>query len=339
MRTTLERAGLRVRLQPFPYARYVEELERGRQLAPVARDLVVEAFEYSPGGKVTGTVVAAGDGCQASDFDGVRGKIALIRRGECFFAVKAQNAERAGAIAAIVFDNEPGPLDGTLVEPGLRIPVVAVTQAVGRSLAGATVELELRTRIVRTTVQNVIADAPGARRNATLVVGGHLDSVTAGPGIDDNGSGVAALLELAEALQRLEPRHQVRFGFWGAEESGLHGSRAYVKVAANRRGVVGYLNFDMLGAQRYTRGVYRGPFAQVFERYFAARGLAAETIDISGRSDHAPFEAAGIKVGGLFSGGDPCYHRSCDRVPNVNERALDELADAAAHGVAMLEPR
>jgi Zn-dependent M28 family amino/carboxypeptidase len=340
VRTQLARAGLRVRTQSFPYLRFAVDVVRGQQLAPTQRDLAPRAFEYSGSGRVRGQVVAAGDGCQAGDFGGeVRGKIALIRRGSCFFAVKAANAARAGAVAAIIVNNEAGPLSATLVEPGIGIPVVGVTRDVGSNLTGATAEVEVRAHTDRTTVQNVTADSPRARRAATLMVGGHLDSVAAGAGIDDNGTGVAMLLELAEAIQRLEPRHHVRFGFWGAEESGLHGSRAYTRVAANRRAVSGYLNFDMIGAPRYQRGIYRGPFAYVFERYFAARGMRSETIDISGRSDHASFDAAGIQTGGLFSGGDPCYHQRCDRLPNVNLRGLDELADAAAHAVAMLEPR
>ena len=339
VRTQLARAGLRVRLQSFPYARFVVDLVRAQQLTPAQHDLAARAFEYSGSGKVRGQVVAAGDGCQRSDFGAdVRGKIALIRRGSCFFAVKAGNAVRAGATAAIIVNNEPGSLSATLVEPGIGIPVVGVPQAAGSNLAGGTAEVEVRARTVRTTVNNVIADAPRATA-PTLMLGGHLDSVTAGAGIDDNASGVAMLIELAKAVQRVESRHRLRFGFWSAEESGLHGSRAYTRVAANRRAVVGYLNFDMLGAQNYSRQVYRGPFADVFRRYFAAHGLASQTIDIEGRSDHASFDAVGIPTGGLFSGGDPCYHQRCDRMPNVNLRALDELSDAAAHAAAMLEPR
>jgi Zn-dependent M28 family amino/carboxypeptidase len=340
VRTQLARAGLRVRLQSFPYVRFAVDLVRSEQLTPTRRDLAARAFEYSGSGKVRGPVVAAGDGCQAGDFGAdVRGKIVAIRRGACFFAVKAANAARAGATAAIVVNNEGGPLSATLVEPGIGIPVVGVTREAGASLAGGTAEVEVRARTVRTTVQNVIADSPRAGRAPTLMLGGHLDSVTAGAGIDDNGTGVAMLIELAKAVQRIEPRHHLRFGFWGAEESGLHGSRAYTRVVANRRGVVGYLNFDMLGAKSYSRQIYRGPFASVFQRYFAARGLESQTIDIEGRSDHASFDAVGIPTGGLFSGGDPCYHQRCDRLPNVNQRALDELADAAAHAAAMLEPR
>jgi Zn-dependent M28 family amino/carboxypeptidase len=339
VRAQLARAGLRVRLQSFPYVRFAVDLVRAQQLTPAQRDLAARAFEYSGSGKVRGQVVAVGDGCQITDFSpDVRGKIALIRRGTCFFAVKAGNAARAEATAAIIVNNEPGSLSATLVEPGIGIPVVGVAQAAGANLAGGTAEVEVRARTVRTTVNNVIADAPRATA-PTLMLGGHLDSVTAGPGIDDNASGVAMLIELAKAAQRLEPRHHLRFGFWGAEESGLHGSRAYTRLASNRRAVVGYLNFDMLGAQNYSRQIYRGPFADVFRRYFAVRGLPSQTIDIEGRSDHASFDAVGIPTGGLFSGGDPCYHQRCDRLPNVNLRALDELSDAAAHAAAMLEPR
>ena len=306
-------------------SRFVEELERAHEVAPTQRDFAVEALEYSGSGKVRAQVVAADNGCESSDFRNVRGKIALIRRGDCFFMVKARNAATAGAAAAIISNNEPGTVDATLVEPGIGIPVVSVTRDVGSTLAGATVELEIRARTVRTSINNVIADAPRAPRAPTLMLGAHLDSVPAGAGIDDNASGVAALIEIAKALQRVEPRHQVRFGFWGAEESGLHGSRAFVRVPANRRAVVGYLNFDMLGAKNYARQVYQGPLAYVFTRYFSARGLSSQTIDIEGRSDHASFDAAGIPTGGLFSGGDPCYHQRCDRIPNVNMRALGEL--------------
>jgi Zn-dependent M28 family amino/carboxypeptidase len=345
VRDLLVRAGYRVRVASFPYVRFVEELERARQLTPVERPLAVEAFEYSPStpsGGVRGSVVAAGDGCQASDFDNLTGKIALVRRGTCFFAVKSRNAAQAGALAAIIFNNESGPLDGTLGGPG-AIPTVAVSRAAGESLAreGVSVALEVRARTVRTTAQNVVADNPSPRKRQVLVAGAHLDSVQAGAGINDNGTGVAALLEIARTLQRLDPDHSVRFGFWGAEESGLWGSRAFVREPrrANLIGVVGYLNFDMLGARTFVRGVYRGPFAQTFERHFARRGLRSQTIDLGGRSDHAPFADAGVPVGGLFSGTDPCYHRRCDRLANVNERGLHELADAAAHGIALLAPR
>jgi Zn-dependent M28 family amino/carboxypeptidase len=346
VRDRLARAGYRARLAPFPFTSYREELERGRQLTPVQRDLRPEALDYSPStpaGGLDGAVVAAGDGCQAGDFAAVGGKIALVRRGTCFFAVKAQNAERAGAVAVVVYNNEPGTVDATLGSPdATRIPAVTITAALGQALASArdaTVRLEIRTTTRRTTSRNVVADRTGTGR--VLVVGAHLDSVGSGAGINDNGTGVAALIELAKALRRHAPQLDVRFAFWGAEELGLHGSRAYVQQlgAVDRARIVGYLNFDMLGSRRFVRGVYAGPFAATFTRYFRDRGLAARTIDIEGRSDHAPFAQAGIPVGGLYAGGDDCYHRACDRLASVNLRGLGELADAAAHAVALHAPR
>jgi Zn-dependent M28 family amino/carboxypeptidase len=346
VRDQLARAGYRARLAPFPFTEYREVLERGRQLTPVERDLRPEALDYSPStpqGGLTGTLVAAGDGCQANDFGGVSGRIALVERGTCFFAVKAVNAERAGAVAVIVYNNEPGPVDATLGSPTTtRIPAVTVTQALGRQLVAdrnATVRLEIRTATRRTTARNVVADRGAAGR--VLILGAHLDSVGSGPGINDNGTGVAALIEIAKAVRRRAPDLRVRFAFWGAEELGLHGSRAYVQGLSptERARVVGYLNFDMLGSRQFVRGVYAGPFAGTFTRYFRARGLAASRIDIEGRSDHAPFQQAGIPTGGLYAGGDPCYHRACDRLSAVNLRGLGELADAAAHAAAMLAPR
>jgi Zn-dependent M28 family amino/carboxypeptidase len=346
VRDQLARAGYRARLAPFPFTAYREELERGRQLTPVERDLRPEALDYSPStpaGGITAAVVAAGDGCQAGDFSGVGGRIALVRRGACFFVVKAQNAERAGAAAVIVYNNEPGPVDATLGSPNAtRIPAVTVTDTIGQALASArdaSVRLEVRTSTRRTTSRNVVADRGGS--GPVLIVGAHLDSVGSGPGINDNGTGVAALVELAKALRRRAPALDVRFAFWAAEELGLHGSRAYVQglSRAERARIVAYLNFDMLGSRRFVRGVYAGPFATTFTRYFRARGLAARTIDIDGRSDHAPFAQAGVRVGGLYAGDDPCYHRACDRLASVNLRGLGQLADAAAHAVALLAPR
>ena len=346
VRDQLARAGYRARLAPFPFTEYRELLERGRQLTPVERDLRPEALDYSPStpqGGLTGTLAAAGDGCQTSDFSGVSGRIALVERGTCFFAIKAVNAERAGASAVIVYNNEAGPVDATLGSPTTtRIPAVTVTRAVGRQLAAdrnATVRLEVRTATRATTARNVVADRGTTGR--VLILGAHLDSVAAGPGINDNATGVAGLIEIAKAVRRRAPDVRVRFAFWGAEEFGLHGSRAYVQSLspAERARVVGYLNFDMLGSRRFVRGVYAGPFAATFSTYFRRRGLSSRTIDIEGRSDHAPFQQAGIATGGLYAGGDACYHRACDRVASVNLRGLGELADAAAHAAAMLAPR
>ena len=129
------------------------------------------------------------------------------------------------------------------------------------------------------------------------------------------------------------------FGFWGAEESGLWGSRAYVRSRANVQTRRRLPQLRHARHRRVRRGVYRGPFAATFERYFAQRGSSRRTLDLGGRSDHAPFAASGDPRRRALQRQDPCYHRRCDRVANVNQGGLHELADAAAHGVALLAPR
>ena len=116
----------------------------------------------------------------------------------------------------------------------------------------------------RTTV-NVIADSPkGKIKGQTVVVGAHLDSVTAGPGINDNGSGSSTILEIAEQMAALKYtkklQRQVRFAFWGAEENGTLGSEHYVEnLTENQRSkIYANLNFDMLGSPNYVRFVYDG---------------------------------------------------------------------------------
>jgi Zn-dependent M28 family amino/carboxypeptidase len=343
VRRELNRAGYEARVLGFPFVEYRESVERGTQIAPIRRNFAIEALEYSPSttrGGLRAPVVPSEDGCTPNDFEGVRGAIALVRRGRCFFAVKARNAAAAGASAVLIFNTERGPFDGTLGGPrAATIPVAGIAGAVGSELAAspdAIVELKLIARTARSTSQNVVADArPGARR--VLVVGAHLDSVLAGPGINDNATGVAALLEIARVVRDRFPELAVRFAFWGAEEAGLFGSRAYVSTARQSQ-IVGYLNFDILGSRSGEYAVYEGPYATRWLEYFERRDLDAEPIDIGGRSDHAPFARIGIPTGGLFAGGYACYHRTCERVSIVDFAVLDTLAEAAAWGIASFAP-
>ena len=172
--------------------------------------------------------------------------------------MKAANAQRAGAIGLIVFNSEEGLFNGTLGDPkASAIPVAAIARTVGRELLAAAdpmVEMELVTETRRASSENVTSDARRPRPRM-LIVGAHLDSVGDGPGINDNATGVAALLELARALAKRSHPLSVRFAFWGAEELGLIGSRAYAATVA-RDDVVGYLNFDVLGSPSREYSVY-----------------------------------------------------------------------------------
>ncbi|WP_391652941.1 M28 family peptidase [Streptomyces tamarix] len=210
------------------------------------------------------------------------------------------------------------------------------------------------------TGYNLIADWPGGDPNQVLMAGAHLDSVSSGAGINDNGSGSAAVLETALAVSRagFKPAKHLRFAWWGAEELGLVGSKYYVAnlPATERSKLSGYMNFDMIGSPNPGYFVYDDDptIEKTFKDYFTGIGVATEIeTEGDGRSDHAPFKSAGVPVGGLFTGAsrtktaaqaqkwggtagqsfDRCYHSSCDTTANINDTALDRNSDALAHAV------
>ncbi len=326
-------------------------------------------------------------GCEESDFDDfTEGAIALIQRGSCDFQVKAANAQEAGAKAVIIFnEGQPGRTEmfvGTLGRP-FNIPVVGLSfadaQALHEQLAAGPVTMHVTTATetnLEAKAKNVFAESKQGDQDQEVVIGAHLDSVPAGPGINDNGSGSATILEIAEEMAELnvKPRRQLRFAFWGAEEFGLLGSEHYVaNLSPSELGqTYANLNFDMVGSPNYVRFVYDGDLSDtesdvtpppgspqiesVFTRYFASQGLASDPTEFSGRSDYGPFIAAGVPAGGLFTGAegvktpeqaevyggtagiayDPCYHQACDTISNVNTAALNEMGDAAAHATLTL---
>ena len=284
---------------------------------------------------------ATTSGCEAADFAGMpAGSIALMQRGTCAFGLKTDNAIAAGAIAAIIFNDggdagRVGVINGTLGE-GTHGPALGTTLALGQDLAngianGATGS-EVTVRIDRVNedrpTRNVIAETPGGDPNRVIVIGAHLDSVSRGPGINDNGSGSATILEVAEvfAAQGREARNKLRFVWWGAEEFGLIGSNRYIASLsqAQRDAIELNLNFDMLGSPNYVRFVYdgdnsafeanppavaegpagSGEIERVFHDYFASQGLASAETPFNGRSDYGPFIAVGIPAGGLFTGAE-----------------------------------
>ncbi len=378
----LRAAGLRPRQKTFSFDYFretkptvFERVSPGPVRYERNRDFLT--MRYSGGGNLTAPVVPVrptsdSSGCADSDFAGFpHGGIALMRRGGCPFSQKAAIAQSNGAAAALIAnDGLPGrtaPLSATLFGPGVRIPVLVISSGVAAKLtqlaqAGTVrVHLDLTVANTRARIANVIADLPG-RRSGVILLGAHLDSVANGPGINDNGSGTAAVLEIARQARRLHlrPKHGLRFAFWGAEELGLVGSTSYVRSLSPReRGrILGVINLDMVGSPNYDRIVYDGDdgpsgsrkIENAFRAYFAARHLPVEQESLGGASDHASFAQQGIPVGGLFTGADDlksstsarkmggtanlpfdsCYHKACDTVGNVDFRMLAQLADAAA---------
>jgi Zn-dependent M28 family amino/carboxypeptidase len=371
-------AGYDVTVQEFQFQTFISlSPSILEQVAPPpAGPIVNNIMSYSGSGDVTAPVSATNaiTGCNAADFAGFpAGHIALISRGACTFAIKATNAYNAGATGVVIYNNTAGVLNGTLGNGfTLDIPVTSVTQAVGQQLAATPgLVLRLKTDTFRgiATTSNVLAETPGGDPDNVVVVGAHLDSVNAGPGIQDNGSGSAAILEVAEQMGKVNPRNKVRFALWGAEESGLVGSTYYVNELSQDEldRIALYLNFDMIGSPNHVFFVYDGDdsdgvgagagpegsaqIEKTFERFYGERGIPFKGTDFSGRSDYGPFIAAGIPAGGLFTGAegiktaeeaalwggvagqqyDPCYHLACDTFDNINLAAYDVNSDAVAY--------
>ena len=279
-----------------------------------------------------------------------RGEIALLPFTRCTGVEAARLVHRAGGVA-LIFDSGPDafPLRYALAGSA-RIPVLQARTSVAIRLSRARgpVSLRVDSGTELRTASNVIAELPPNRPNNSRIVmaGGHLDSVPEGAGINDNGSGLAALLEVARRLPA-EPRSAtVRLGFWTAEEFGLYGSRVYVRSlsTSERRRFRAYLNFDMVGSPNGAVDVYDTDNA--IERLLRRLSPGRENeIDLTGASDHSAFEAVRIPVGGIYTGGlerngrefrDRCYHRACDGVDNVNRRLAAQVATTAERALAEL---
>jgi Zn-dependent M28 family amino/carboxypeptidase len=321
---------------------------------------------------LTDTPAASTSGCDAHDFDGfARGAIALVRRGTCTFQVKAENAVAAGAVGVVIMnegtDGRTGDFSG-LLNKTVDIPVVGVSYDRGRALeqrlGAGTVTAHLAVDAIAGTrsSRNVITEPQSQGGSPLIVVGAHLDSVPEGPGINDNGSGSAAVLDaalvLADAFHRAPG--DVQFAFWGAEERGLVGSRHHVGALTEdeRRNIGVYINLDMVGSPNFARFVQRSPEADSALAAGVRQKLVAEFKDRSvpveersgGRSgtDDAAFFQKGIPTVGLHTGAgapksqaqaalfggtagkpyDACYHKACDTIANIDRKALEENARA-----------
>ncbi|MFF1420661.1 M28 family metallopeptidase [Streptomyces sp. NPDC058280] len=385
----LKKAGYRVSYDTFGIT-YIETLaEKLSVTAPTPRDVSIAAMSYTkstPVGGVTAALavvpVDATTGCEPADYaaGAFTGKIALIQRGGCDFATKQKEAGAAGAVAAIVYNNTEGALNGTLGGPDAGvIPTGGITHAEGQALVAeagkgaVTVSLEVRQLQEERTTRNVIAETEGGKAESTVMLGAHLDSVTEGPGINDNGSGSAGLLEVALDLAKTheKPTNKVRFAWWSAEELGLLGAEAYVAdlTPKQRASIALYLNFDMIASPNAAQFVYDGDdsdgegagpgpegSAQLekgITDFLDGKKSPHEGTDFDGRSDYGPFIDAGIPSGGTFTGAegikteaqaakfggeagvayDKCYHSACDDLSNIDMKAFNVNIDVIANAV------
>ncbi|MGW6393738.1 M28 family metallopeptidase [Streptomyces sp. NPDC055103] len=389
--TKLKKAGYDVTYQKFDFI-YTETLaEKGSVVSPAPRALDVKAMTYTKSTPVGGTTAALAavpvdadgtTGCEPGDFASgtFTGKIALIKRGGCSFAIKQQNAAAAGAAVALVYNNVEGTLSGTLSDPAAgKIPTGGISLAEGTALAAdlangpVSLSVEIRQLQEKRSTNNVIAETRGGNAANTVMLGSHLDSVTAGPGINDNGSGSAGLLQTALELaeSKAKVRNKVRFAWWSAEEVGLLGSKHYVDnlTALDKSEIKLYLNFDMIASPNYGLFVYDGDNSDgvgaeagpegsaQLERditdFMDKRGVPHEGTDFTGRSDYGPFIGVGIPSGGTFTGAegiktaaqaakyggeagvayDVNYHAKGDDISNIDMTAFDVNIDVIANAV------
>jgi hypothetical protein len=391
----LEDAGYTVTLDPVPFRFSYPPLLQ--QLTPTQGTYTTLAFSGSGSGRVEGGVipvdlsltdpVASTSGCEDSDYAGLDfsgpNDIALLQRGVCTFGFKAVKAESFGAEAVVIMNqgNTPdrsGPytgngasLDTGSTQPAIySIPSISSSFADGQKLAAPGSRAIVDSRFETRTDYNVIAEKAGANDGNVVMAGAHLDSVPAGPGINDNGSGSAALLETALLMAKSDHQNTIRFGWWAAEELGLLGSREYVTGLSQgeKDRIALYMNYDMVGSPNGYLGVYDADTStfpapagvpipdgseaieDLYESYYTAVGQPYDDSEYSGRSDYQAFIQNGIPSGGLFTGAevrktplqaktwggtadtsfDPCYHQACDTYNNNNDEFLEVNSDLIA---------
>lgn len=387
---TLRQAGWTVELDPVEIQFVLPSVLR--QLTPDEADYETGTFTGSGDGTIEGQVIPVDlaldpprestSGCEPGDFTDLDfsgdADIALIQRGACNFGDKAKNAEDAGAEAVVIFNQGNTPDREELIVANAAslgngdsvthgIPVVGASFADGAALAepGSTAFVDVPPIQTRTDY-NVIAEKQGKNRDNVVMAGAHLDSVNEGPGINDNGSGSAALLELAQAMGKVKPQNTLRLAWWSAEEQGLVGSEDYVEglSEADRDEIAAYLNFDMVASPNFIYGVYDADessfeapvdvptgseaLEDLFETYFTWQEVPYEDSEFSGRSDYQAFINNDIPASGLFTGAevakteeqeaiwegvagesyDPCYHDACDSLESDEEAGRD----AAVYG-------
>ncbi|KAH8155513.1 uncharacterized protein LAJ45_00523 [Morchella importuna] len=369
-----------VELQPFTYV----FSEGNVTISAAGTSYESQYFQYAPGGTVEAPLISVSNfGCDAADFPTtVSGNIALVSRGTCEFGLKVALAGAAGAKGIIIYNNVLGPVGGGTLGPderpeGKYIPAGSLSQEDALSLisklnngTSITANLDVDALIETRYTNNVIATSKCGDQSNIVFSGGHTDSVQAGPGINDDGSGSMGILEIALQLTKFTVNNAVRFGFWSAEEFGLLGSEHYITTApAEELAKISlYLNFDMIASPNFGYFIYDGDgsafnttgpagsdhIEHLFEDYLASVGIKTAPTEFDGRSDYGPFLEVNIPSGGLFTGAeglktpeeaiwwggeagvayDVNYHAPGDDITNLNMGAWIQNTKAAAHAIA-----
>jgi len=320
-------------------------------------------------------VLVENDGCKESDYPSdTKGGIALIERGNCGFGDKSALAGKAGAVAAIVYNNEKGQVFGTLGSPSEdHVATFGISREEAKPLIkklkqGKNIPSSayIDGIVQNALTTNIIAQTKGGDQNNCVMLGGHSDSVSEGPGINDDGSGSLTLLEIATHLINYNVNNCVRFAWWAGEEEGLLGSDYYVSQLSEEENlkIRLFMDYDMLASPNYAYQVYNATNAvnpvgseelrDLYIKYYENHGQNYTFIPFDGRSDYDAFIKHGIPGGGIATGAegiktmeeekmfggrngdwyDPCYHQLCDTVDNLALDAWVLNTKLVSHSVA-----
>jgi hypothetical protein len=273
-------------------------------------------------------------GCAASDYGTKRvtGAIAVVDDTGCSIVDKQDTAVKEGAVGVLVVSN-PGASGSPrgLFTPGyyrgLKVPVGVIDADADAALrrTDAPVLLVLDAKAAMVKSRNVVAQTKTGDAHNVVMAGAHLDTVAKSPGINDDGTGVAALLETAAALgSQPQITNAVRFGFWGSEEAALDGSTKYVQSLDRDalNDIALYLNFDMLGSPNAGYFTYDGDqsgqpnpavaantvpagsagIERTLAGYLNLAGVRPADMPLGKASDYSPFLDAGVPIGGATTG-------------------------------------
>jgi Zn-dependent M28 family amino/carboxypeptidase len=311
------------------------------------QSITVIGLTYSPSTSAEGITAplalgaSGSEGCTNESYANldVKGKIVLVQRGSCpdgtTLAGRMKPAAAAGALAVIIYNDVVTSVAGggtlTAPNPEAYVSTGYINKDVGEALvarltAGESVSAYFQqTQTIETRItQNIFTETKGGDASNVIMLGAHLDSVVAGAGINDDGSGTSLILEVKTALEKFRVKNKVRFAWWGAEENGLLGSKHYVAGlnATAADNILAYLNFDMVSKGYFgvfdgdgsTHGLKGAPGSDVIEKLFVQdmtkKGINVTAAVFTGGSDYKPFMDAGKPVGGLHTGTgvaqDPC---------------------------------
>ena len=304
-------------------------------------------MSFSGEGRVSGVFVDVGLAAVEDVPADLSGKIALVQRGRITFQDKVRRVEAAGAVGAVIYNNQPGLFGGTLVSQA-RIPVVAISRSDGITIKAlmSDGDVEGSVAVVNQIFEsrNVIAEldplpSPGGREGTPVVVlGGHFDTVPNTEGANDNGSGIATLLTLAREVSGRSYPFALSFVTFGAEEVGLLGSRHYVASLSEseRDQVLAMLNFDALGSGKDVQLLGTPELTASARDFGEANGIAIEVLRSLGgfSSDHAPFADASIPHLAFFADDFSRINSPADDIEFVQPELLGK---AVLLGLATLD--